>query len=190
MKILKYTLAIIAILVLVFLLLGIIKSEVAYDNEIMVDKPIAESWAVSQDEEKLGDWLDGFQKIEHVSGTPNTVGAVSDVYFIDNGEEMIIRETITEIVPNESVTMTFTNDFMDMDYTLRMSSVEGKTKISSSTTAVGNGMFSKSLMALMSSAIKGQEETNLANLKRTIEENTKNYAPAGEENIQLFEVQE
>jgi len=36
-------------------------------------------------------------------------------------------------------------------------------------------MVSKSMMALMGSSIKAQEDTNLTNLKKTIEQNTKNY---------------
>lgn len=176
MKYLKYILGIVAILLIGFFLLGLIKPELAYECEVMVDKPLAESYAVSQDPEKMSDWLIGFQKIEHVSGTPGTVGAVSDVYFMEGGQEMIIRETITDIVPNESIAMSFASDFMDMDYTIRMTPMDGKTKISSSTTAIGNGMFSKSLMALIGSSIKTQEETNLASLKKTIESNSKNYS--------------
>jgi hypothetical protein len=95
---------------------------------------------------------------------------------MEGGQEMIIRETITDIVPNESIAMSFASDFMDMDYTIRMTPMDGKTKISSSTTAIGNGMFSKSLMALIGSSIKTQEETNLASLKKTIESNSKNYS--------------
>ncbi|NNL82824.1 MAG: SRPBCC family protein [Winogradskyella sp.] len=175
MKILQYILGIIAFLVIAFFLLGLIKQDVNYDCEIMVDKPLAEAWAVSQDESKMADWLDGFQKVEPISGTQGTVGAVADVHFITDSKDMVIRETITDIKPNESIAMMFTSDFMDMDYKLKMTAVDGKTKISSSTTAEGNGMFSKSLMAIMSGSIKTQEETNLANLKRTIENNTKEY---------------
>ena len=175
MKYLKYILGILAILIIAFFLLGLIKPELAYECEIMVDKPLAESWAVSQDEKKMSDWLDGFQKIEHVSGSPGTVGAISDVYFITDGQEMTIRETITDIVPDESISMLFTSDFMDMDYKLTMNSVDGKTKISSSTTCEGNGMVSKSLIALIGNSIKTQEETNLTNLKKTIEKNSKDY---------------
>ena len=177
MKILKYILGIIALLVLIFILIGVFASEIAYDCEITVEKPLAEAWAVSQDEEKLADWLDGFQKIEHVSGTPGAVGAVSDVYFITNDQEMVIREKIIDIVKDESVSMFFESDFMNMDYKLSMSSIDGKTKISSNTSAKGNGMFAKSLMALMGGSIKAQEDTNLANLKKTIEANTKDYSP-------------
>ncbi len=176
MKYLKYILGILAILVIGFFLLGLIKPELSYECEVMVDKPLSESWAVSQDTEKMSDWLDGFQKTEHVSGTPGTVGAVSDVYFITDGEEMTIRETITGIVPDESISMSFTSDFMDMDYKLTMKSIDGKTKISTNTTAIGNGVISKSIMALIGSSIKAQEETNLSSLKKTIEKNTKNYS--------------
>ena len=183
MKILKYILGILALLALLFILIGLIKPELAYEYEIMVDKPVAESWAVSQDEEKMADWLPGYQKMVHVSGTPNAVGAVSDVYFINEGKEMVIRETITEIIPDESVSMTFTDDFMTMDYTLKMADENGITKISTNTTAVGNNFFSKSVMALMGGMIKAQEETNLANLKKTIEENTKDYFPTPKEDV-------
>jgi len=180
MKYLKYILGIITILILGFVLLGFIKPNISYDAEIMVDKPVVESWAVVQDEEKAGEWISGFRRIEPVSGTPGTVGAVSDVYFDESGQEMSIRETITSIVPNESISMTYESDFMDMDYKMTMTSVDGKTKINSSTTAEGNGLISKSFMALMGGSIKGQEETNLINLKETIEQNTKDYFPQNE----------
>ena len=175
MKYLKYILIILAILIIGFFLLGLIKPEVTYDCEVMVDKPLAESWAVSQDPDKMSEWLMGFQKFEHVSGTPNAVGAVSDVYFVTDGQEMVIRETVTGIIPNESVSMEFTSEFMNMDYKLSMTPVDGKTKINTSTNTKGNGIISKSMMALMSGSIKAQEETNLANLKKAIESNTKNY---------------
>lgn len=175
MKYLKYGLGIIFILVIIFLLIGFIKPNVTYDCEIIVDKPIEESWKVTQDETKMSEWLEGFQKVEHVSGTPETVGAVTNVYFVTDGQEMVIKETITSIKQNESIEMLFESDFMNMNYKLKMTSINGKTKISSNTNAKGNGMLSKSIMALIGSSLKTQEETNLINLKKTIEANTKNY---------------
>ena len=71
--------------------------------------------------------------------------------------------------------MSFTSDFMDMDYQLAMRSLGEKTIINSNTTCKGNSGVSRSLIAFMGSSIKGQEETNLANLKKTIETNTKEY---------------
>lgn len=100
---------------------------------------------------------------------------------------MVIRETITNIVPEESIAMLYENDFMNMDYKMTMTSVDGKTKINSHTTAKGNGMFSKSMMAFIESSLKAQEETNLANLKKTVEQNTEDYFPAEEEPVETNE---
>ena len=187
MKYVKYVLGGIVILVLGFFLAGVIKPDLSYECEILVEKPLAESWAVTQDEAKLSEWLPGLQKIEQVSGTTGTVGAVTDVYFDANGEEMVIRETITELVPNEFITMSYTSNFMNMEYKMTMTPVNGKTRISSSTTAVGNGMLSRSIMAFMGGSISAQEETNLSNLKKTIEQNTKDYFRAEQEVIELNE---
>ena len=176
MKYIKYVLVALVLLFLFFILLGVFKPTVNYSNEILVNKSFTECWLVSQDEEKMSEWLEGFIRMEHVSGTPGEVGAVSDVYFDNNGQEMTIRETITKIVPNESISMNFASDFMDMDYQISMEPEGDQTKISSSTSAKGNGMISKSIMALISGSLVAQEETNLANLKKTIENNTKNYS--------------
>ena len=96
-------------------------------------------------------------------------------HFDNDGEMMTIKETITALVPEESISMRYESDFMNMDYTLKMTSVDGKTKINSSTITEGNGLFSKSIMVLIGGSIKAQEETNLANLKKTIERNVENY---------------
>lgn len=187
MKYLKYTLGIIAILAIVFLALGVVKPKITYDCDITVEKPIDESWAVTQDEEKMPEWLIGFQKIEHISGTPGTVGAVSDVYFVTNGQEQMIREKITEIIPNESISMTYESDFMDMDYTLSMKPDGESTIINSSTITKGNGMISKSIMALMGGSIKAQEEINLSHLKKTIENNTKIYSAEDDNSLEVYD---
>src|SRR5687767_12526679 len=91
---LYYTLGVISILIILFLLIGLIKPSISYTCEIMVDKPIQESGYVAQDEERMSEWLEGFKKIEHVSGTPKTVGNVSNVYFTFNGKEMVVKRQL------------------------------------------------------------------------------------------------
>lgn len=174
---LYYALGIIGILTIIFLLIGFIKPSISYNCEIMVDKPIKESGYVAQDEERMSEWLEGFIKIEHVSGTPKTVGNVSNVYFTFNGKEMVVKRTITAINLFESMESLSETDFMNMEYSVKMTAIGEKTKISSSTTVKGNGIFAKSLIVFMGGSLKKQEKTNLANLKNTIEANTKKYFP-------------
>lgn len=174
---LYYVLGILGILTIIFLLIGFIKPGISYNCEIMVDKPIEESGYVAQDEERMSEWLEGFVKIEHVSSTPKTVGNVSNVYFSINGKEMVVKRTITAIKLFESMESLSETDFMKMEYSVKMTPIGEKTKISSSTTVKGKGIFAKSLMVFMCGSLKKQEETNLAKLKNTIEANTKKYLP-------------
>ncbi len=180
MKYLKYLLYLIIVLALIFFGKGLLTPSVSYESEIVVDKPAREAWAVLSDETKLPEWIEGFKRTELVSGTANTVGAVSKVYVEDNGQEMVMEETITALEPNERMAMTFTMDFMDMDYEILLKENDGKTTISSKSTTEGNGIFAKSLISFMPGAMKEQEEKNLSNLKKVIEENTKNYFPVPE----------
>ncbi len=175
MKYIKYLLGIIVLLLLVFFGRGLLTPSVSYENEIIVNKSVKESWAVMSDESKLPKWIKGFKKTELISGTANSVGAVSKIYVDDNGEEMTMEETIKEIIVNELISMKFTMDFMDMDYEMHMKENNGKTKIKSKSTTAGNGLFAKSIISFMTGSMKAQEDENLQSLKKLIEENTKDY---------------
>jgi len=177
MKYLKYLLIIIVVCVLFFFGKGLLTSSIFYESEVIVDKPANESWAVMSDETNLPKWIKGFIKTELVSGTANTLGAVSKVYVEENGKEMVMQETITAMKPNEHMAMTFTMDFMDMDYEIFFKEKEGKTTISSKSTTRGNGIFAKSMVSFMEGSMKAQEDENLNALKKIIEGNTKNYFP-------------
>lgn len=190
MKFLKYLLFLLLAIVVIFLALGMFTPSITYDSEVVIDKPAAEVWAVMNDESKMSNWLPGYVKSELVSGTRNTVGAVSKVYFNEAGQETVMTETITAITPNERLAMDFSiPDFMDMAYELVAKEEGGKTTMTSSTTTTGNGMMSKSIVAIMKGAMSDQEDTNMMALKKLAEENTTDYFP--ETKIQgVLEIQE
>ena len=177
MKYLKYLLLIIIALVILFFAKGILSPSVSYESEITVNKSAKEAWAVLSDESKLPEWIEGYKRTELVSGTANTVGAVSKVYVEDQEQEMVMEETITKIKPYEHMAMTFTMDFMNMDYEVLLTEKDGKTRIKSKSTTVGNGAFAKSLISFMGNSMKAQEDENMNKLKNVIESNTKDYFP-------------
>ena len=184
MKFLKYFVAVLVLLMILFIGKGLLTPSISYKSEVTVDKSVEETWAVMSDVTKLPDWIKGFKKSELVSGTANTVGAVSNIYIEEGGEEMIMQETITAIKPKEQLAMKFTMDFMDMDYEMLLKEKDGKTYIETETKTVGNGMIAKSIVSFMTSAMKTQEDENLNNLKQVIEANTKNYFPEPQIEVQ------
>lgn len=180
MKYLKYLLGLLLLLTIIFFALGMITPTVSYENEVVVNKPAAESWATMSDESKMAQWISGFVRTEIVSGEPNTIGTLSNVYVNENGQEMVMQETVTDLKENELLAMNFTMDFMDMDYEITFEEKDGKTNIKSKSKTVGNGMFAKSMISLMKGAMYDQEEKNLNNLKKLIDNNTTNYFPEPE----------
>jgi len=168
---------VIALLAAIFLGVGLVTPEVSYDEQVEVSKSAAESWAVMNDQSLMAQWINGYIRNELVSGTANTVGAVSNVYVDEQGKEVVMQETITAITPGEHMAMQFSMDFMNMDYEMTMTETKGKTIIDTKTTATGNGIFAKSMIAFMPKMMKAQEQENLNNLKKLIDSNTKNYFP-------------
>ncbi len=177
MKILKYILGFIGILLLIFFVRGLLTPSISYEAEIEVNKSAAESWSVMSDEEYLPEWLEGYIRSELVSGTANTIGAVSNIYVEDNGKEMVMKETMTGIELYKLMAMHFSIDFMEMDYEMMFEEANGKTKIKTKTTTMGNGLFAKSLMPFIKGTMVTQEVNNLNALQRIINANTKNYFP-------------
>ena len=169
MKYLKIILSIIVLLAIIFFGNGLRSPTISYQNEIVVNKSAIEVWTVMADPTKMGEWLPGFIRIEPVSGVPGTVGAVSQLYFIEDGQEMVIEETITKVIPNEEMAMTFTMDFMNMDYEIFFNEDNGQTKILSNSITEGNGLFAKSILSFMTGMMRSQEDENLTRLKAVIE---------------------
>ncbi|WP_422359710.1 SRPBCC family protein [Reichenbachiella sp.] len=180
MKYLKYLLYVVLALVVVFLGKGLMTPSIAYECEVTVNKPAAEAWAVMSDESRLAEWLEGYKNGELVSGEKNTVGAVSNIYVEENGEEMVMQETITAIEPNRLMAMTFTMDFMNMDYQITLEEKDGQTIVRTQSLVTGNGLMNQSVVSFFPSMMKEQEEKNLSNLKQLVESNTINYFPEPE----------
>jgi len=178
MKYLKYLLGIIALLGLLFIAKGFLTPTISYNSDFFVDKPIKEAWAVMNDENKISQWLKGITNIELISGEKGTVGAVTKYTYDEDGQESIIFETIKAIRPNEHIAMSFVMEgVMDMDYKVDFNEKDGKTHIKSSTINKGNGVFMRSMVSFMKNSMQAQEDENMKNLKKLIEENTTNYFP-------------
>ena len=78
--------------------------------------------------------------------------------------------------PNQ-IAMNFHMDMMDMDYEMTLKEKDGKVEITSNSITKANSLIFKSILAIVPSMMKAQEDINMNNLKKVINENTKNYFP-------------
>ena len=185
MKILKYILIAILILVVIFFAFGIFQPSVSYGHEISVNKPIEEAWAVSQDETKYPLWLEGFQSMELLEGEPFQVGSKYKVIVNpgDGQPEFEMIETIVSIKDFDHVEMHFDSEFMDFEQVISVAESNGQTTLKTDSKVIGKNLMMRSMFAVMETLgglFTAQETKNLENLKIVIEENTTDYYPEPE----------
>lgn len=180
MKILKGIILTILTLLIIFLAIGLVKPEVHYGAEITVNKPIKEAWAVTEDETKYAQWLDGFKSEELISGQKGAVGSQYKIIVNpgDRQEDFEMIETLTDKKDYDYISMDFESEMMDFGQTMHFEEADGQTKIRTSSTVRGSNILMRSMFALMemtTGSFQSQEEYNMNNLKKVIEENSKNY---------------
>lgn len=183
MKLLKSILLIVVGLVVVFLLMGLIKSSVSYGHEISVSKSVEEAWAVTQDESKYAQWLKGFKSIELLSGEDGEVGSTYKV-IVNPGEgqedfEMI--ETVAALEEFDHVELHFDSEMMNFEQVISFTETDEGATVKTDSKVMGKGIMMKAMFAwmeMLGSSFTAQETENLEALKTLIEENTTDYYPA------------
>ena len=68
------------------------------ETTVIINKPVKEGWNFFKNADNLTLWLSGFQKFEHVSGIPGTVGAKVKHHFLERGKELVLEGDLTEVV--------------------------------------------------------------------------------------------
>ena len=171
MKILKYSLAILLFLFGVLIVIGAVKKEVNYSTEVVIDRPVSHVWYVFTNEELSKEWIVGLQKYEKVKGEINQAGSEFDVHFIDNGEEIILREKVLEVVPEEKYKFQFVNPVMNSTIEVNMEPIsDDQTKVVANTTAIGGHIVWRGIFALMRSGFQKRDQEIYGGLKRVSEE--------------------
>lgn len=183
MKVLKYILFVILALVILYFAMGIIKPSVSYGHEITVNKPIKEVWAVTQDDSKYHQWLEGFQSIELIEGEQGQPGSKYKV-VVNPGEgqpEFEMTETIISIKEFEQVNLHFDSEFMDFEQVITHSERDGQTTVKTESKVIAKSLVMRSMFAILETfagSFTAQEKKNIEALKKVIEENTTDYYPA------------
>ena len=67
-----------------------------YSVSNTINRPLEEVIEKFMDPEGIMEWMEGLQRVDHLSGTPGEVGAKSDLLFLHKKKEMKMTETILE----------------------------------------------------------------------------------------------
>ncbi|NOU58998.1 SRPBCC family protein [Marinifilum caeruleilacunae] len=172
MKFLKIFGIILLVLVLGFLSIGLFSGKQEYQAEVKIYKPVAEVFALFNDQESLLKWLPEVKSFEPIKETPNKVGSEYKMLIDNQGQVMEMHETLTGYKENEMIEMVFVAGWMTKNNHFTFEKLNEGTLLKASYTVEGNNIFAKSMFAFFGSMFKQIDETNLNRFKDFVESQT------------------
>lgn len=145
------------------------------ESKVIINKPVGEVWAFLQNPDNLKLWISGFQKAEHVSGVPGTVGAKAKHYFLEKGKELVLEEEIIEVIPQKKFVGTLGSSMMVNSVTSYLTDLgNSQTEYYLSSDTQFKGFLWKQIGPLMKGEFKRRQEKDLQTLKLVLENGKEN----------------
>lgn len=139
-------------------------------STVIINKPIREVWEFFKNPDNLRLWLGGFQRLEHISGTPGTAGAKAKHYFLERGKELVLDEEIIEVIPEKKLSGTLGSSMMVNTVTNYFNDLgNDQTEYSLSSDTQFKGFLWKQIGPLMRGEFKKRQEKDLQTLKQVLE---------------------
>jgi uncharacterized membrane protein len=144
------------------------------ETTIIINKPVKEVWDFFNNPDNLKRWLGGFQKFEHVSGIPGSVGAKAKHHFLERGKELILDGELIEVINEKRITGILDSSMMLNKVTNIFNDLgNDQTEVTLSSDTQFKGFLWKQIGPLMKGEFKKRQEKDLQTLKEILENGNK-----------------
>ncbi len=168
-KILLGIILLIAVAALVFFAPGVMSGDLENETRITINRPRDEVWTKFQDESKMGEWLEGFKSIEPIEGPPRTVGSKFKLTFVNDGQEIVMTETMTAYKEGEHFAFNLANDVMYSDIDIKLIDKGPETELIQKEKYHGQNVFWHALFFWMKTSMANHSEQNMVRFKKYAE---------------------
>ncbi len=168
-KILLALVGIISLLVVSFFALGLLFPTLTSETRVTINKPRDVVWAYFVDQKNLSNWLPNVKSIENISGEPLTSGSKFKMTFEEDGREIVMTETMTEVKEKEVFAFILENDVMKANARITFIDKGNQTEVIENNTFEGGNIFWKSLFVVLKSSFKQNSQAAYDKLKANIE---------------------
>lgn len=175
MKVVKYIIAGLSLLLILVILPGIVKPALNWEQNLQINRPVKSVYFAMINPMKMGEWIDGFEKVEALGSFSSGAGS-KYLLTLRVGDEIIkIREEITSFKWKEELGLLFHLPQMEVDVTAKFSYENRQTYLNIQTNVRGNNPFQRSVLVFFQKRIQQRLDQNFLNLKSLLEE--KSYHP-------------
>lgn len=169
MKKKSYIAGIIIALLLAFLLTGVINKSIEFEQELYINKPVKIVYFSMMNPMKMGDWVQGFEKLESLDGFLNGPGSRYLLTLRIGKRKVVVLEEITSFNWKEDLGLKFDFGHMWIETMIVFREEGAGTRLLVTTKVSGNGILSRSMISFTKPIIKKQFLTNFNNLKEMLE---------------------
>jgi uncharacterized membrane protein len=139
------------------------------DIEVQLDCPVEHAWATFSNIELMPKWVQGFDSIRLLEGEPETVGSVYELVFLEGKRKIVMIETVTGFVPNESFSFEATTNGMRTCAETFFRAEGERTIIHSRNTFFATSWLFRLMMPLMKGSIAKRIAADFGRLKALAE---------------------
>lgn len=141
-----------------------------HSTYVFIDKPKAEVWEFFRDTNNMDQWLDGFQRMEHLSGGLAEVGSTYKQYYSGPaGREVIFKEKVLEVEAERCFSSLMRNDMIEMRITTKFYPKDGGTEILSEAEVTFKNMAFRLFKRVLMQEVTKRQDKNFKTLKEILE---------------------
>lgn len=171
----RYFLIVVGFFLLLFLLAGIVKPTIEYDNGIVVSASPEISFSTFKDTSLMKLWITGLTRFEYMEGTMDEPGSKWKLHLNQDGNLYEMTETLTIYEENKRFAFLLNNEVLVSEVDIRFTPSKQGTIISVHNKVTGNNLFFRSLFVLTGSYFRTESQKMYENLKLIID---KSQVPA------------
>ena len=143
------------------------------ETALEINKPPSEVYAFLLDEENLSLWIDGFVRLERISGEDGAIGSISKHIYNEKGRVIERIEEITANVEDELLEGILKGDRLNILIRNQLKPIgEGHTKLLVEVEVQPKSLFYKLFLPFFRGGMLKRQESDLQRLKEVVEKLT------------------
>ena len=140
-----------------------------FRTRVEIKQPVERVYDAFMDQSQRPRWRKGLQSVELVSGKLGEPGSKQKLTFADTGRDLVLDETIIDVVANEACYFRLDHASMYSLTNVVFRERDGKTRVSSAVHVHGNGLLWRFLVPLMKGSFRRRQQADLKRFKALLE---------------------
>jgi len=173
MRILKFLLKILAVIISLFFLSGLLFSKISYTTSQTINLPVDKTFALFNDGSQMKEWMVGLQSFKTIEEKPGVVGSRYQIVLDAQDTFTKMEELVTSYKENEKKSLKIESIEMIKQDNYIFQDVDNQTLIQNESTIEGKTYFLKCLYASFYIMMKRTDQEILDSFKTFAEKNDK-----------------